>query len=86
MAAPMNKNSESDSISVFFPCYNEQSNLRRVYESASENLKQAGINYEIILVDDGSTDQTFAVANDIAATDARETICQSHPLGLCTIF
>lgn len=60
-----------DSISVFFPFHNEQDNVRRVYESAREVLGTLGLDYEIILVDDGSTDQTPQIVDAIAAADPR---------------
>ncbi len=60
-----------DSISVFFPFHNEQENIRRVYESACDVLKKTGVDYEIILVDDGSTDKTREIADAIAAADPR---------------
>ena len=72
---------ELESISVFFPCYNEEGNLRRVYESASEVLKRMQIDYEIILVNDGSTDGTAQIANAIAAGDPRVRVIH-HPKNL----
>lgn len=77
----MNQNLESESISVFFPCYNEQGSLRRIYESVSEVLKSIGIDYEIIFVDDGSTDGTLQVANTIATTDPNVKVIH-HPKNL----
>ena len=58
-----------ESISVFFPCYNEQDNVRRVYESASGVLKMMGVDYELIFVDDGSKDRTAEITNAIASAD-----------------
>jgi len=58
-----------ESLSVFFPCYNEQDNVQRVYESAARVLGTMGIDYEIILVDDGSRDRTAEIINSIAAAD-----------------
>ena len=81
MAAPANKRSECESISVFFPCYNEQGNIRRIYESASEVLKKTGLDFEIILVDDGSTDETPVIANAIAVADPRVKVVH-HPKNL----
>lgn len=81
MAPPMNQPSEVKSISVFFPCYNERGNLQRVYDSASEVLKKSGLDYEIILVDDGSADGTLQIATGIAAADARVKVVH-HPENL----
>ena len=70
MASNMNQPAE-DSISIFFPFHNEQENVRRVYESASSVLKKLGVDYEIILVDDGSIDETPKIVDTIAAADSR---------------
>jgi glycosyltransferase involved in cell wall biosynthesis len=59
------------SISVFFPCYNEQANVARVTEQAIGVLDELGADYEIILVDDGSADDTGRIADEIAAGNDR---------------
>jgi len=71
----------ADSLSVFFPCYNEQDNIRRVYESAAQVLGNLGVDYELILVDDGSTDQTPQIMEAIAAADPRVVVVR-HPANL----
>lgn len=71
----------ADSLSVFFPCYNEQDNIRRVYKSAAAVLGNRGVDYELILVDDGSTDQTPQIADAIAAADPRVMVVH-HPANL----
>lgn len=59
------------SISVFFPCYNEQANVARVAEQAVRVLKGLGADYEVIIVDDGSADETGRLADEIAAGNDR---------------
>lgn len=71
----------ADSLSVFFPCYNEQDNIRRVYESADKVLRSMDMDYEIIFVDDGSKDRTGEVADAIAAVDPRVRVVH-HPVNL----
>lgn len=52
-------NSENnDSISVIVPVYNEWESVTELSASISENLKKTGKPFEIIFVDDGSTDDT----------------------------
>jgi glycosyltransferase involved in cell wall biosynthesis len=59
------------SISVFFPCYNEQANVARVAEQAVRVLEGLGADYEVIIVDDGSADATGRLADEIAAGNDR---------------
>ena len=59
------------SISVFFPCYNEQENVGRTVEKALEVLKKLNADFEAIIVDDGSSDGTGRIAEEIAGRDGR---------------
>ncbi|MBX5455889.1 MAG: glycosyltransferase family 2 protein [Thermogemmatispora sp.] len=47
-------------ISVVIPVMNEQENIRPLFERLIAQLEQLGQSYEVIFVDDGSTDNTFA--------------------------
>jgi glycosyltransferase involved in cell wall biosynthesis len=58
--------SKARSISVFFPCYNEQDNITRTVEQALAVLEKLNIGFEIIIVDDGSCDRTGRIADEIA--------------------
>lgn len=61
----------TESISVFFPCYNEQANVAKVAEQAVRVLDELGADYEIIIVDDGSADDTGRIADELAARHER---------------
>ncbi len=65
------ENGDYRSISVFFPCYNEEDNIERVVKTALETLDQTGLDYEVIIVNDGSGDGTAKIANDIAQRNPR---------------
>jgi glycosyltransferase involved in cell wall biosynthesis len=58
-------------LSVFYPCYNEQDNVRRVVGEAMALLPAVSDDFEIILVDDGSRDRTGAIIDELAAGDRR---------------
>jgi len=59
------------SISVFFPCYNEKENVGRTVENALVALEKLNADFEIIIVDDGSSDGTGQIADEIASRDSR---------------
>jgi len=48
-------------LSVFFPAYNEEKNIKATVESVIEVLKEITEKWEIIVVNDGSTDKTQSV-------------------------
>ena len=45
-------------ISIILPVYNEAENLTVLLPALSQTLDALGLNYEIVVVDDGSTDET----------------------------
>lgn len=58
-------------LSIVVPLFNEEEGISLLYEKISEAARRTGKEYEIIFVDDGSTDGTFRKAADIAADDSR---------------
>jgi len=69
------------SISVFFPCYNEQDNVARTVEQTLVILEELGADFEVIIVDDGSSDATGQIADKIASQDNRVKVVH-HPTNL----
>ena len=70
------------SISVFFPCYNEQENVARTVEKALDVLEKLNADFEIIIVDDGSSDGTGQISDEIAKRDGRvKVVHHKHNLG-----
>ena len=60
----MNKNLE---LSIIFPCLNEELTLGECLEEANRFLKENGINGEIIVADNGSTDRSIEIAEQAGA-------------------
>jgi glycosyltransferase involved in cell wall biosynthesis len=58
-------------LSIIVPAYNEEDNVRPLYEDLMASVPQLGRPFEVIVVDDGSTDGTFARLAALAAADPR---------------
>ncbi len=54
-----------DEISVFFPAYNEEKNLKTTVSKSIEVLKSISRKWEVIIINDGSKDKTQQVAENI---------------------
>ena len=66
-------------LSLIFPCYNEAERLPRTLATFLAELSRRPGEVEVLVVDDGSTDQTFAVASAVAARDARVRVIRTRP-------
>jgi glycosyltransferase involved in cell wall biosynthesis len=59
------------SLSVFFPCYNEEKNVEENVKKTKAVMPDICDDFEIILVNDGSRDRTGEVADRLAKEDPR---------------
>ncbi len=59
------------SLSIVFPMYNEEDYIRRAVGAALAVLPEITEDYEIVVVDDGSTDRTGAIADELARENPR---------------
>lgn len=58
-------------ISILTPAFNEAANLPRLYERLVETMRGIGGEWEWVIVDDHSHDETFTVIEALALRDAR---------------
>ncbi|MDO8583622.1 MAG: glycosyltransferase [bacterium] len=65
-------------ITFVFPAYNEAENIKRFPSEVFPVFDALGVSYEIVLVDDGSSDQTFIEASKLGS---RVRVIQ-HPTNL----
>ncbi|PID93586.1 MAG: glycosyltransferase [Bacteroidetes bacterium] len=56
-------------LSVVIPCYNEEPNLSEMYRRLSVVLQDIALSYEVIFVDDGSSDGTFEAIRQLHDRD-----------------
>lgn len=62
---------DSPSVSVIFPALNEEANLAETLDMTVKAIVPKFVDYEFIVIDDGSTDGTRRVAEALAAEDER---------------
>lgn len=65
---------ESVDLSIVVPIFNEEENIGFLYERVTTALGATSLAYEVILVDDGSSDRSFMLLKDIASSDPRVKI------------
>ena len=53
-------------LSIVIPVYNEEESLELLYNSIINNLKNTNLNFEIIFIDDGSSDNSWNVIKNIS--------------------
>ncbi len=58
------------SLSIVFPCYNESENVAQMIEQSIKVGEDYGIDYEVIVVDDGSRDNSAEVIKRYAAKNS----------------
>jgi len=56
-------------VSVVIPLYNEEENVRELHARLKEVLDTIGMDYEVLFIDDGSTDSTLAFLQELQARD-----------------
>lgn len=63
-----------DSICIVTPVYNEEDCIEAFYDSVCTRLRELGMDYHIIFVDDGSRDNTLLLLNRLANQDPAVTV------------
>ena len=56
-------------ISIIVPCYNEQQSLPLFYKEIKAVFEGIKYDYELLLINDGSKDDTLSVMRDLAKED-----------------
>jgi dolichol-phosphate mannosyltransferase len=65
-------------LSVVIPAHNEEGAIEGTVRDLSGALRQAGIDYELLVVDDSSTDGTAAVVARLGENDPAVRLVRSH--------
>jgi dolichol-phosphate mannosyltransferase len=83
----MNRPSAKPSVSFVVPALNEEENIQATVDSIRAAIQSRVDDYEIVLVNDGSTDRTGAVMEELAASSDRiRVVHNSRNLGFGGAF
>lgn len=63
--------SNSPEISIVIPCYNEEQNAQAIIAAAIAQLDSLSVDYEIVVIDNASTDRTVSLVKDICTSNPR---------------
>jgi glycosyltransferase involved in cell wall biosynthesis len=67
------------SLSIVIPAYNEEENVANTVEEVSAKAQQLRMDYEIILVNDGSTDRTGEIGRELEQRIPHYRLVEHHP-------
>jgi len=58
-------------LSLVIPCHNEEKNLRPLLSAIHTTLDPLGVDYEVVVTDDRSTDNSWSILKQLAESDRR---------------
>ncbi len=58
-------------LTVIIPSFNEEDNIKNTASVIGSTLSEAGIDYNLLFVSDGSTDNTFSIVEELNSSDKR---------------
>ncbi len=73
-ASEMSGRHNFNKLSIIVPVFNEEGNLRKLHEELVSVVDELGIDYELLFVDDGSTDGSYKVLKEIALSHTRTIV------------
>jgi glycosyltransferase involved in cell wall biosynthesis len=66
------------SLTIFFPCYDEEENVQKAAAAAVEAAQLVTDDFEVVIVNDGSKDKTGQIADEVAAQNSHVRVIH-HP-------
>lgn len=74
--------SKFEELSIFLPAYNEEKNLKKTAENVVDTVSKIADKWELIIVNDGSSDNTEKIAQELSTADNRiKVITHEHNRG-----
>ncbi len=66
-------------LSIFFPFWNEEANVEQVVKSAIPIAEKIASKWEIIMIDDGSSDNTLQIAEKLSRSNSHLRVISHQP-------
>ena len=76
MAPGADSPTASVDISVVVPVYNEEENIPSLHRRLTETMESLGMSYEIVFVDDGSSDRSVEIITGLAGKDSHTRLIE----------
>ena len=77
----------SHSVTIVIPCLNEEGNLEKLFQILDRTFQSLGFTLPVLLVDDGSTDDTPQIVVRLCASyPYLKTICHSKRRGVTGVW
>jgi len=73
---PQTKTNTAINCSIIVPLYNESSVVNELYQRLTKTLTTTGLYYELVFVDDGSSDNTLQLLKNIVAGDSKVVVVE----------
>jgi len=75
-------------ISIILPCFNEEKNIDEIYSRLVTVMQAVGEKYELVFIDDGSTDNSLAKLADLCSVDSKVRVLEfsrnfGHQAAIC---
>src|SRR5574341_1494583 len=74
------KQLHTETISVTIPAFNEEETIERVFHQAKRAVSALSAEYEIVLVDDGSSDKTGQIIDRLKKRYPKHVVAVQHPV------
>ncbi len=76
MMQPIKTSDNPVDVSIVVPLYNEEDNVQPLYREIAEVIDAQDLRYEVIFIDDGSSDRTAERMREAAGADPRVTLLE----------
>lgn len=71
MIESASESAQVPALSVVIPVYNEEDNLKQLYEKIKSSIEPLRKSWELLLIDDGSSDNSYGILQELSAADPR---------------